>query len=107
MAKVLPLPFKLVFVYIEPLLSVMGAFSAYSQPEWLISNLFPGPTVSGLLHTQETNLMARMWAVLLLLLALISLAIFPVIQNKSDTLSFSIARRLLFVLGGITYTRDC
>lgn len=101
MSKVLPLSFKLVFLYFEPLLSLMAAYSAFVQPEWCLSNLFPGPTVSGLLHTQETNLIVRLWGVLLLLLAMISLTIFPLICNKTDRLSFSVAKALLFVLGGI------
>ena len=44
----------------------------------------------------------RLYGVLLALFASISLAVFPVISRKSDPISFSIARRLLFVLGGMT-----
>ena len=98
MPKVLPLPFKILFVYVEPLLTLAGAYSAFSSPEWYLAGLIPGPTVSGLLHTKETNMAIQLYGVLLTLLALISLAIFPVIAEKSDAFSFLIARRLLFVL---------
>jgi hypothetical protein len=102
MSKVLPLPFKAMFTVIEPLLTYMGSYSAFTAPEWYLSSQLPGPTLTGLLHTQETNMMVRLYGVLLALLASISLAIFPVIANNSDRLSFSIARRLLFVLARIT-----
>jgi hypothetical protein len=56
-------------------------YSAFTAPEWYLSVQLPGPTLTGLLHTQETNMMARLYAILLALLASISLAIFPVIAN--------------------------
>ena len=43
----------------------------------------------------------RLYGVLLALLASISLAVFPVVSGKSDPVSFSVARRLMFVLAGM------
>ena len=100
MPQVLPTPFKVIFIYLEPLVTLLAAYSAFSAPEWYLSSLLPGPTVSGLLHTTETIFAIRLYGVLLMLLALISLAVFPVVANKSDATSFAIARRLFFVLGG-------
>ena len=98
MTKVLPRPFKIFYIYLEPLVTLAGAYCAFKSPEWYLASQIPGPTVSGLLHTNETNMAIRLYGVLLTLLAMFSLAIFPVIANKSDALSFSIARRFIFVL---------
>ena len=98
MTKVLPGPFKFLYIYLEPLATFAGAYSAFISPEWYLASQIPGPTISGLLHTNETNMAIRLYGVLLTLLAMLSLAIFPVIANKSDALSFSIARRFIFVL---------
>ena len=103
MSRVLPRPFNIMFIYIEPILTLAGAYSAISTPEWYLSSLIPGPTVTGLLHTTETNMAIRLMGVLLILLALISLAVFPVIQSRTDAVGFSIARRLLFVLSGMFF----
>src|SRR5947199_3702176 len=100
MPQVLPTPWKIFFIYIEPFLTYSAAYSAFASPEWYLASQLPGPTVTGLLHTTETNMAIRLYGVLLALLASISLAIFPVIAGKTDALSFSIARRLLFVLAG-------
>lgn len=100
MPKVLPLPFKAMFIVIEPVLTYMGAWSAFTAPEWYLASQLPGPTITGLLHTQETNMLVRLYGVLLICLASVSLAVFPVIANNTDRLSISIARRLLFVLAG-------
>jgi hypothetical protein len=100
MSKVLPLHFKAMFIVIEPVLTFMGAWSAFTAPEWYLASQLPGPTITGLLHTQETNMLVRLYGVLLVCLASVSLAVFPVIANNTDRLSFSIARRLLFVLAG-------
>lgn len=100
MTKVLPRPYKILFIYIEPLLTFAAAYSAFKSPEWYLASQIPGPTVSGLLHTNETNMAIRLYGVLLTLLPMISLAIFPVIANNSDALSFSIARRFIYVLAG-------
>jgi len=101
MTKVLPGPFNIFYIYVEPLVTFAGAYSTFISPEWFLASLIPGPTVSGLLHTNETNMAIRLYGVLLTVLPMISLAIFPLIANKSDPLSFSIARRFLFVLAGI------
>lgn len=98
MARVLPLPFKVMFIVIEPVLTYMGSYSAFTAPEWYLASQLPGPTVTGLLHTQETNMIVRLYGVLLACLASVSLAIFPIIENNTDKLSFSIAKRLLFAL---------
>jgi len=98
MARVLPLPFKAIFIVIEPALTYLASYSAFTAPEWFLASQLPGPTLTGLLHTQETNMMVRLYGVLLICLASVSLAIFPVIENNTDKLSFSIAKRLLFVL---------
>lgn len=101
MPKILPLPFKIVFICLEPLATFAGAYSAFVSPEWYLASQIPGPTITGLLHTNETNMAIRLYGVLLALLAMISLAIFPVIASRSDALSFSIARRFIFVLAGM------
>ena len=102
MSRVLPLPFNIFFIYIEPILTYSGAYSAFVSPEWYLASQIPGPTVSGLLHTIETIMAIRLYGVLLALLASISLAVFPVVSGKSDPVSFSVARRLMFVLAGMT-----
>jgi len=43
-------------------------------------------------------MIVRLYGVLLACLASVSLAIFPIIENNTDKLSFSIAKRLLFAL---------
>jgi hypothetical protein len=86
------------FLFLEPVATLLGAYSAFAAPEWYLTSLLPGPTVSGLLHTTETIFAIRLYGVLLMLLALISLAVFPVVANKTDATSFSVARRLFFVL---------
>jgi hypothetical protein len=101
MSRVLPRPFAIMFIFIEPILTIAGAYSCFSSPEWYLASLIPGPTVSGLLHTNETAMAVRLYGVLLLLLAMISLAVFPVIYSRSDAVSFSVARRLMFVLAGL------
>jgi hypothetical protein len=101
MPKVLPPFFKVMFIFMEPLATFAGAYSAFAAPEWYLASLIPGNSDSGLLHTIETTMAIRLYGVLLFLLASISLAVFPVVANKSDPLSFSIARRLFFVLAGI------
>jgi len=98
MPRVLTLPFKAMFIVIEPVLTYLAVYSAFTAPEWFLASQLPGPTLTGLLHTQETNMMVRLYGVLLACLASVSLAVFPVIANNTDKLSFSIARRLLFVL---------
>jgi hypothetical protein len=100
MSRVFPRPFAIMFLFIEPVLTIAGAYSCFVSPEWYLSSLTPGPTMSGLLHTNETNMAIRLYGVLLLLLASISLAVFPPIYRRSDAVSFSVARRLLFVLAG-------
>ena len=105
MPIVLPPFFRIIFIYLEPSLTLAGAYSAFVSPEWYLASQIPGPTVSGLLHTIETVMAIRLYGVLLTLLATISWAVFPVVAKKSDALSFSVARRLLFVLAGIVYTK--
>jgi len=104
MPQVLPLPFKLWFILFEPIATLLGAYSAFTAPEWYLTSLLPGPTVSGLLHTTETIFAIRLYGVLLMLLASISLAVLPVVANKTDAISFSVARRLFFVLAGKSYS---
>ena len=101
-AIVLPLPYRVVFIYIEPILTILAAYSAFTSPEWYLSSLVPGPTVTGLLHTKETNMAMNLYSVVLLLLAMISLSVLPAIAKKFDPLSLSIARRLMFALLGIS-----
>jgi hypothetical protein len=103
MSQVLPLPFKAIFIYLEPLATFAAAYSTFVSPEWYLASQIPGPNVSGLLHTNETNMIVRLYGVVLGLLGLVSLAILPVIAGRSDALSYSIARRFFFVLSGIIY----
>jgi hypothetical protein len=103
MSRVLSGPFKLIFLYIEPILTLAGSYSALTTPEWYLTNLLPGPTLTGLLHTNETNMAIRLYGVLLFLIATISISIFSLIASKTDSVSFSIARRLLFVLAGMPF----
>ena len=100
MSVVLPPFWRIIFIYLEPPLTLAGAYSAFVSPEWYLASQVPGPTVSGLLHTIETIMAIRLYGVLLTVLAMVSLAVFPVIARKSDPISFSVARRLLFVLAG-------
>jgi hypothetical protein len=101
----LPHYFKFLFVFLEPALTISAAYSAFSAPEWYLANLFPGENSAGLFHTRETKLALHLYGVLLLTLALVSLAVFPVIRNRGDDVSFSVARRLLFVLAGKSFGR--
>jgi hypothetical protein len=101
MPQVLPPFFKVMFLFLEPLATFAAAYSAFVAPEWYLARLIPGESDSGLLHTIETTMAMRLYGVLLALLAMVSLAVFPVVANKSDALSFSVARRLLFVLAGL------
>ena len=103
MPVVLPSPFNIIFIFIEPLLTFLGAYSAFAQPEWYLASQIPGETDSGLLHTIETTMAIRLYGVLLTLLPLISLAVLPAIASKSDQLSWTIARRFFFVLAGILF----
>jgi hypothetical protein len=106
MAPVLNGFFKLLFLYIEPILTLGGAYSAFTTPEWYLTNLTPGPTITGLLHTTETNMAIRLYGVLLFLLAIISISIFSLIASHTDALSISVAKRLLFVLAGMAPVFD-
>ena len=101
MPKVLSPFFKVTFIFLEPLATFAAAYSAFAAPEWYLASLIPGESDSGLLHTIETTMAIRFYGVLLTCLAMVSLAVFPVIANKSDALSFSIARRLFFILAGL------
>ena len=103
MPQILPLPFKVIFIYLEPLSTFAATYSAFVSPEWYLASQIPGPNVSGLLHTIETNMIVRLYGVVLGLLGLISLAVLPVIAGRSDALSYSIARRFFFVLSGIIF----
>jgi hypothetical protein len=100
MSVVLPLPFYILFVLFEPIVMAIGAYVAFTTPEWFLTSLVPGPNVSGLLHTKETNMLVGLYGVLLILLTIVYWAIFLPIANRSDSLSFSIARRFLFALAG-------
>jgi hypothetical protein len=102
MSQVLPRPFEIIFIYAEPIITLVGAYYAFVSPQWYLSSQIPGPTISGLVHTVETNMTVRLYGVLLALIAMNSLLVFPVVSKKSDPVSFSVARRLLFVLAGMT-----
>ena len=100
MAPALPGIYKAIFVYLEPILTVGGAYASYTSPEWFLTRLIPGDTNTGLIHTSETILAIRLYAVLLLLLAGISISVFTAVGGKEDKLAMSVTRRLLFVLAG-------
>jgi hypothetical protein len=103
MSRVLPGFFTAIFLIIEPILTIAASYCCITSPEWYLASLIPGPTVTGLLHTHETNFAVRLYGVVLLLLASLSLAVFSVIYHRSDAVSFSIARRVIFVLGGMWF----
>jgi hypothetical protein len=103
MAPALPGIYKAIFIYLEPILTLGGAYASYTSPEWFLARLIPGDTNTGLIHTSETIMAIRLYAVLLFLLAGISISVFTAVGGKEDKLALSVTRRLLFVLAGISY----
>jgi hypothetical protein len=102
MAPALPGIYKAIFIYLEPILTLGGAYASYTSPEWFLARLIPGDTNTGLIHTSETIMAIRLYAVLLFLLAGISISVFSAVGGKEDKLALSVTRRLLFVLAGIS-----
>lgn len=102
MAPALPGIYKAIFIYLEPILTLGGAYASYTSPEWFLTRLIPGDTNTGLIHTSETIMAIRLYAVLLFLLAGISISVFSAVGGKEDKLALSVTRRLLFILAGIS-----